>query len=117
MSDPGRHVNLERPEAADLLSLRQALLDALPFRGVEDGSNRADRMAGVPFAFGFAFHLPDDRLSRVEALPQTAPRWELYDNRNQRLYLAANLALSPWPWLQIGGGVSFMSSTRAFSVG
>jgi len=48
----------------------------------------------------------------VRALRQEQPRWELYDNRNQRLYLAANLALEPLPWLQIGGGLSFMSSTR-----
>jgi long-chain fatty acid transport protein len=66
----------------------------------------------IPFAFGLAVHLPDDRISRVRALRQEQPRWELYDNRNQRLFLAANLALQPFEWLWIGGGLSFMSSTR-----
>ncbi len=66
----------------------------------------------IPFAFGIAVHLPDARISRVRALRQEQPRWELYDNRNQRLWLAANLAVEPFPWLEIGGGVSFMSSTR-----
>src|SRR6201999_3513330 len=40
------------------------------------------------------------------------PRWELYDNRNQRLFLGANVAVSPLPWLQIGGGLSFMAATE-----
>ncbi|HEY2517733.1 MAG TPA: hypothetical protein VGI39_42985 [Polyangiaceae bacterium] len=82
-----------------------------PVRALVGGVVAPGTVAKVPFAFGFAFHLPDDRLSRVLALPETTPRWELYDNRNQRLYLAANLAISPWPWLQIGGGLSFLSST------
>jgi long-chain fatty acid transport protein len=82
-----------------------------PVRALVAGVVAPGKVLGVPFAFGFGLHLPDDRLSRVRALPQDTPRWELYDNRNQRLYLAANLALSPWPWLQIGGGASFMSST------
>jgi long-chain fatty acid transport protein len=82
-----------------------------PVRGLVGGIVAPGAILGVPFAFGVALHLPDDRLSRVRALPQEVPRWELYDNRNQRLFLAANLAVSPWRWLQIGGGLSFMSST------
>jgi long-subunit fatty acid transport protein len=57
--------------------------------------------------------LPDDRLTRVRALPQDQPRWELYDNRNQRLWFGVNAAISPFPWLQIGGGVTFMAATVA----
>jgi hypothetical protein len=82
-----------------------------PVRALVGGIVLPGSIASVPFAFGLAFHLPGDRLSRVRALPQDEVRWELYDNRNQRLYLAANLAVSPWPWLQIGAGLSFMSST------
>jgi len=82
-----------------------------PVRGLVGGLVAPGVIAGIPFAFGFAIHLPDDRLSRVRAEQQDQPRWELYDNRNQRLYLAASLAVSPWPWLQLGGGLSFMSST------
>jgi long-chain fatty acid transport protein len=83
-----------------------------PVKGIVGGLVAPGKIAGIPFAFGIAIHLPDDRLSRVRAIRQEQPRWELYDNRNQRLYLAANLAVSPWEWLQIGGGVSFMSSTQ-----
>jgi long-chain fatty acid transport protein len=82
-----------------------------PVKGINGGIVVPGKLFGVPFAFGLAVHLPDDRISRVRALRQEQPRWELYDNRNQRLFLAANLAIEPFPWLQIGGGLSFMSST------
>jgi long-chain fatty acid transport protein len=82
-----------------------------PVSGLVGGIVLPGKILGIPVAFGVAVHLPDDRISRVRALRQEQPRWELYDNRNQRLFLAANLAISPWPWLQLGGGVSFMSST------
>lgn len=80
-------------------------------RGIVGGLVAPGKVFGVPFAFGLSLHLPDDRLSRVRALRQETPRWELYDNRNQRMYLAANLAISPVSWLELGGGVSFMAST------
>lgn len=81
--------------------------------GVTTGVVVPGRLWTVPFAFGVALHLPDDALSKVRARRQETPRWELYDVRNQRLYFAANLAVEPLPWLQIGGGLSFMSSTSA----
>ena len=83
-----------------------------PVKGLVGGLVVPGKLLGIPFAFGLALHLPDDRISRVRALRQEQPRWELYDNRNQRLYLATNVAVSPFEWLQIGGGLSFMSSTE-----
>lgn len=83
-----------------------------PVKGLNGGLVAPGEVLHIPFAFGIAVHLPDDRISRVRALRQEQPRWELYDNRNQRLFLAANLAIQPVPWLWIGGGLSFMSSTR-----
>jgi long-subunit fatty acid transport protein len=83
-----------------------------PVKGINGGLVVPGSLFSIPFAFGLAVHLPDDRISRVRALRQEQPRWELYDNRNQRLFLAANLAVEPFPWLQIGAGLSFMSSTR-----
>jgi long-chain fatty acid transport protein len=83
-----------------------------PVKGLNVALAVPGKVLSVPVAFGLALHLPDDRVSRVRALRQEQPRWELYDNRNQRLYLAANLAIRPVGWLEIGGGLSFMSSTR-----
>lgn len=83
-----------------------------PVKGVVLGLVAPGELFGVKFAFGLGAHLPDDRISRVRAFRQEQPRWELYDNRNQRLTLAANLAIAPTEWLSIGAGVSFMSSTE-----
>jgi long-chain fatty acid transport protein len=82
-----------------------------PVSGLVGGLVLPGKVLGIPIAFGLGLHVPDDRLSRVRDLPQTQPRWELYDNRNQRVYLAANIAIQPWKWLEIGGGLSFMAST------
>ncbi len=83
-----------------------------PVKGWSGGIVAPGRVLGIPFAFGVGAHLPDDRISRVRGLRQEQPRWELYDNRNQRLFLATNLAIEPVPWLAVGAGLSFMSSTR-----
>jgi long-chain fatty acid transport protein len=83
-----------------------------PAHGIVGGLVAPGRLYGIPFAFGLATHLPDERLSRSRALPQMQPRWELYDNRVQLLYLAADVAIAPWPYLRIGGGIAFISSTR-----
>lgn len=80
--------------------------------GFAGGLVAPGRVFGLPFAFGLAAHVPDDRLSQVRALPQPQPRWELYSVRLQRLYIAASLAVSPWRWLRLGAGLVFMASTR-----
>ncbi|HEX3344658.1 MAG TPA: outer membrane protein transport protein [Polyangiaceae bacterium] len=84
-----------------------------PVKGVVGGAVVPGKVYGLPFAVGVGLHLPDDRLTRVRALAQDQPRWELYDNRNQRLWFGVNAAISPFPWLQIGGGVTFMAATMA----
>jgi long-chain fatty acid transport protein len=83
-----------------------------PVKGIVGGVVAPGNILGLPFAFGIATHLPDDRLSRVRTKRQDIPRWELYDNRAQILYIATNLAIRPVKWLAIGGGIAFLSSTR-----
>jgi long-chain fatty acid transport protein len=84
-----------------------------PVKGVVGGLVIPGRIARIPVAIGVAFHLPDDHLVRARVTPQEEPRWILYGDPDQRLYLAANLAIEPVPWLWLGGGLSFLSSTRA----
>lgn len=81
-------------------------------RGVNVGVVAPGKIAKIPFAFGLAAHLPDERISRVRTMRQEIPRWELYDNRAQILFIATTLAIRPVPWLALGGGVAFLSSTR-----
>lgn len=66
----------------------------------------------LPFAFGIATYIPDEGLSRIKALRQETPRWELYDDRLSLLFLSANLAIRPVSFLEIGGGVAFLAATR-----
>jgi long-chain fatty acid transport protein len=80
--------------------------------GLVAGVVAPGELMGVPFAFGIATYLPDDGLSRIKALRQEVPRWELYDTRASILFLAANLAVKPVKWLELGGGLAFLAATR-----
>jgi long-chain fatty acid transport protein len=100
-------------DAEHALSMNGRSSGVDPVRGVVGGAVAPGRLAGIPFAFGLGFHLPDARLARVRALPQDQPRWELYDNRNQRLWFGVDAAIALAPWLQVGGGVTYMAATTA----
>ena len=83
-----------------------------PVHGITAGLVVPGNIDGFRFAFGVGVHLNDDRISRTRSLPRARPRWEFYDNRPHRTYLAAHLAIRPWDWLLIGGGISFLSYSR-----
>lgn len=108
----GLRIDLGYFHAAPMLSLNGADTGVSSSHGLVAGIAAPGRVFGLPFAFGLALHLPDDRVSQVRAFPQTQPRWELYGVRLQRIYIAAMLAISPVRWLRLGGGVAFMASTR-----
>ncbi len=84
-----------------------------PVRGLMFGLVAPGELAGLPFAFGVGLHLPDDRVFRVRSLDQEQPRWEMYDNRPQRIFLSVNLGIRPFKWLEVGGGMVFLAATRA----
>lgn len=81
-------------------------------RGLTAGLVAPGKIGAVKFAFGVALFLPDERVSRVRAVPRTQPRFIYYDNRTQRIYLATNLAFRIIDGLYIGGGLTFMSRTK-----
>lgn len=88
-----------------------------PVRGIVLGLVVPGQIEDVRFAFGLGVHLNDDYVSRTRSLPSRRPRWELYDNRPRRTYLAAHLAIRPFPWLTVGGGISFLSfSSNTLSI-
>lgn len=94
------------------LSTNGADNDVADARGVVAGVVAPGRVGGLPVALGVALHLPDKGLSYIKSRRQEAPRWELYDTRQQLLFLAAALAARPWPWLEVGAGLGFLSATR-----
>lgn len=67
------------------------------------------RIGWLRFAFGGAVMLPDQRLLRIRALAYEQPQFVYYDNRPQRLYFSANVALALPGGLYLGGGLSFLS--------
>jgi hypothetical protein len=81
-------------------------------RGLSAGLTVPGHIAGMRVAFGGALFVPDDRVSRIRTLSSQQPRWQLYDNRPQRLFLAANAAIAINDRLSVGGGIAYMSSTQ-----
>ncbi len=80
-----------------------------PVDGLTTGLVVPGTIDGFRFAFGIAVHLPDARISRTRSLPRSRPRWELFDNRPQRTFLASHIAIRPFEWLTVGGGIAFLS--------
>lgn len=81
-------------------------------RGLAAGLVVPGLIASRRVAFGGTVFVPDDRISRVRTLSSQQPRWQMYDNRPQRLFLAANVAVAVHDRLLVGGGISYMSSTH-----
>jgi long-chain fatty acid transport protein len=108
----GLRVDLGYFRAEPMLSINGRDTGVAPSHGLVAGIASPGRIFGLPFAVGIGLHLPDNRLTQVQAVPQTQPRWELDGVRLQRLYIAAMLAVSPFRWLRLGGGVAFMAATR-----
>lgn len=84
-----------------------------PVHGLTFGIVAPGHFGKVGFAFGLGGHLNDNLLSRTLSQPPDQVRWILYDNRPHRILLSTNLALRPWPWLLIGGGISFQSRSAS----
>jgi long-chain fatty acid transport protein len=82
-------------------------------KGLQGGLVLPGEVLGVKFGVGIGMFLLDDRVTRVRSLPQQQPRFVLFDNRVQRLFVAADIAVEPIDNLYIGGGVTFMSDSIA----
>ena len=83
-----------------------------PVQGVTGGVAARGEVLELPLGVGVGVHLPDHRLSRAKTLSYSEPRWVLYENRAQLLFLGVTAAIRPLSWLAVGGGVGFLASTR-----
>mgnify|MGYP000889281060 CR=1 FL=1 len=82
------------------------------FGTLEVGMVAPVKVGNVITAFGLGLMLPDQRLARTRSTIVTRPRWEMYDTRSQRIFLAANLAIRPVEWLTIGAGIAFQAPSE-----
>jgi long-chain fatty acid transport protein len=79
--------------------------------GVQAGLVIPGSIGGMRLAFGLGFYLPNSRLSRIRALPESQPRFVLQDNRTQHVNIATNLAIELFDGLTIGAGLTFLTDT------
>jgi long-chain fatty acid transport protein len=82
-------------------------------RGFAVALSSPGRIGPIELAVSGALFMPDQHILRSRAIEATQPRFALYDNRPQRLFLAANVALRIGPRLAIGGGIAYMAKTVA----
>lgn len=80
-------------------------------RGFQGGVALPGEVLGRRVGFSLGLHLPDERVSRIRALPQRQPRWVLWDNRPQRVVISSSLALEVIDGLFIGGGLTYLANT------
>lgn len=80
-------------------------------RGTEISVAVPGDVAGVRLGVGVSVYLPDQHLMRIRSLSQTQPRFALYDNRPQRLFLAVNFGFAITDALSIGGGLGYLTAT------
>lgn len=98
--------------ASPSLTVNDLDVGVAPSRGVTTSLNVPGRIAGTRVALGAGLFLPDQHITRTRTLASSKPRFVVYDNRPQRLFIAANLSLAITERLFIGGGLAYMSSTR-----
>ena len=105
-------IDLTYQYAEPVLTIDGGDVDVDPSRGTALALVMPGQVAGRRIAIGAGVFLPDQQLTRTRTLPSPRPRFALYDNRPQRLFLSADVAIELAPGLSIGGGVAYMSSTR-----
>lgn len=81
-------------------------------RGLGLGLAVPGRVLGARLAVGAGLFLPDQQITRTRTLASERPRFVQYDNRPQRLFLAADVALELPGHLALGVGIAYMSSTQ-----
>jgi long-chain fatty acid transport protein len=91
------------------LSINDRSSDVEPLGSSMFGIVASHSLGRVDLAFGLAVLLNDQRIARTRTAILDRPRWELYDTRDHKIYLAPAVGIRPFRWLHIGGGVTFQS--------
>jgi len=106
------HIDLGYQYARPSLLVNDLDLHVNSSRGLAAALTVPGRVGSKRVAFGGGLFLPDERISRVRTPAAEQPRFQYYDNRPQRLVLAANLGVELTGRLFVGAGISYMSSTK-----
>lgn len=106
------HIDIGYQLAAPTLLVNGLDLGVDHSRGTTAALTAPGLVAGKRIALSGAVFLPDEHITRTRALPSQKPRFALYDNRPQRLFLAASLAVGLTDRLFVGAGLAYLSNTR-----
>jgi long-chain fatty acid transport protein len=106
------HIDLGYQYARPSLLVNDLDLHVNSSRGLAAALSVPGKVGSKRVAFGGGLFLPDERISRVRTPAAEQPRFQYYDNRPQRLVLAANLGVEITDRLFVGAGISYMSSTQ-----
>ncbi|MBA2539223.1 MAG: hypothetical protein H0V17_06280, partial [Deltaproteobacteria bacterium] len=77
--------------------------------GIATGIAVPGRVLAKRVAIGATLFIPDQQVTRTRTLPAERPRFIAYDNRPQRLLMAATAAVEIVDGLQVGAGVAYMA--------
>jgi long-chain fatty acid transport protein len=80
-------------------------------RGTRFAAGIPGEIGGARFGFGIGARIPDQHIMRMRSLDQNQPRYVLYDNLAQRLYMSANFAAAVGDRLSLGVGAGFFAQT------
>lgn len=88
-------------------------LDVDGVRGFQGGLVVPGDLWDHRLAVSLGIYLPDQRITRLRALPEAQPRFALYDNHPQRLVLTTSLAFEVLKdTLFVGAGLTYLSDTK-----
>jgi len=95
------------------LTLNDEDLDVDAIRGFQGGLVMPGKVWGHRLALSVALHLPDERVTRLRALPESQPRFVLYDNHPQRIVLTTSVGFEVVKDLvYVGVGLTYLSDTQ-----
>jgi long-subunit fatty acid transport protein len=106
------HIDLGYVYTQPFLRLNGADLEVDRSSGFQGGFLLPGDLFGRRVAFSIGVFLPDDRVTRLRALRQSQPRFEVYDNRPQRLVITSSAAVEIVDGLTFGAGVTYLSDTH-----
>ena len=98
---------------APSLRLNDGDLDVDTVHGFQGGLVVPGKVWGHQLGLSIGLHLPDQRVTRLRALPESQPRFVLYDNHPQRLVLTTSLGFEVLKDLvYVGIGLNYLSDTK-----
>jgi len=110
----GMEISFGYLSAKPSLKLNGGDLGVTQSRGSFAGVTLPRKLAWHRLAVSLSLYLPNNFITRVRSLPESQPRFVLYDNRPQRIVVTSSLAFEVFEDFFVGASLSYLSHTRGF---